>query len=787
MKKLIGLWAITCYTVVQLHSQELTQTIRGKIVDSQSESPLIGATVIVVGTDPIQGTVTDLDGEFSIPDVVVGRHDIRATFVGYEEANLPGILVGSGKQPYLNIKLKESFTQMEEVVIVASEQSAGEPLNELATVSALSFSVEQTSRYAATFNDPARAAQAFAGVSTGGDDILNEIVIRGNSPKGLLWRIEGVEIPNPNHFSDVGSSAGGISMLSNSMLANSDFFTGAFPAEYGNASSGVFDLYLRNGNNQKNEYAFQAGFLGLAAAVEGPFKQGGDASYLANYRYSTLALFDDIGVKITEENEDIVFSDLSFKVNLPTRKAGVFSFWGLGGFSTDDIKADPEVGAWLNERSHNKLGILGLNHTIYLNRDTYIESTLTGSTRLTQYDEDSLKVRAEFEEEFTESALRFSTLLNQKFNSRNTLRSGFIISHLDYDLLSRFYVRELGRLVTDVNDSGNTQFLQAYSQWQFRATEKLTMNTGLHYSLLALNNNYSVEPRFGMKYQLRPNEALSLGVGIHSRMETPSIYLGAIDNGSGILAQPNKDLELMKAAHFVVGYERSLANNWRFKAEAYYQHLYDVPILAGVNEGSPAEPFQASFSLLNVSDGIVTGVLSNDGEGRNYGLELTAERNLRNGFYMVVTSSLFESKYTPFDGKERNTRFNANYLFNVISGKEWKVGKGRQNLFSVNWKFILSGNNRYIPVDLTASRQNGENTLDFTRVYDESLNDYWRIDLGVRYVRNKPKATQIIAINIQNLTGRANESARFYDAFQGRIISDTQLALFPNLSYRIEF
>lgn len=779
----IFLLALTLLCTISINAQDLTQTIRGKIIDSQSESPLIGATIIVVGTDPLQGAVTDVNGEFLIPKVQVGRHNLAVTYIGYEDAYLSDILVGSGKQVELNISLTESLSKLEEVVIVAND-NRGEPINELSSVSALSFSVEQTSRYAATFDDPARAALSFAGVTTGGDDILNEIVIRGNSPNGLLWRIEGVEVPNPNHFAEVGSAAGGISMLSNNMLSNSDFFTGAFPAEYGNAFSGVFDISLRNGNNQKREYAFQAGFLGVAAALEGPFSANKRGSYLINYRYSTLALFDHIGIKILDENEDITFSDLSFKLNFPTEKLGTFSVWGLGGTSVDKEIADPEIDEYYNWRAGNLLGVGGLSHIFYLNKNTYLESKLSAHQRTIKYDEDSVAVKETYAEDFIDNTIRFSTLINSKLNARNTLRSGVIYSHTGYNLKSREFDYELDRLITDVDSKGNTGTFQAYSQWQYRLNERLTFNTGLHYLQLMLNNNYSIEPRFGMRYKLDNKQTLSFGTGIHSKQETISTYLSTIEDGSGNLIRPNEDLELMKAYHNVIGYERSIGQNWRLKTEVYYQHLYDVPIRPNTR---PDEPGSGMASILNMSGGFVTDTLVNEGKGRNYGLELTAERFFNKGFYLVFTGSIFESKYTAADDIERNTRFNSNYIFNVISGKEFKVGKSKNNLISINTKLITSGNNRFIPIDLNQSRDEGYTILNFENAYAERLDPYWRIDFGIKYIRNKPKTTQVIALNVQNLTGRLNEAGRYYNPFSVQIGSDEQLGMFPNLSYRLEF
>ena len=419
-------------------SQDLTQTVKGQVLDAQSLAPVPGATVMIVNSNPMKGAVTDLDGYFKIEKVPVGRHHVQVSFVGYENKVIPEVLVGSGKEVVLNVHLTESIVQMAEVVVTASEQDKGGPLNDFATVSAKSINVEETSRYAATFDDPARAAASFAGVRGGGDDITNEIVIRGNSPRGLLWRVEGVEVPNPNHFAEEGSAAGGISILSNNMLANSDFYTGAFPAQYGNALSGVFDINLRKGNTDKREYAFQAGVLGIAFAAEGPLKRDGKASYLVNYRYSTLSLLDQMGLLPIFGDEEIVFQDLSYKIHLPTQKAGAFSLWGLGGLSRQTEVANLEENYPFNSTFRSDMGVAGLSHVYFVNKDTFVETKLTASRGRNAYDEDSLKLQVYNEESFLKKDYRLSTMLNQKFNARNTLRSGVIASSLGYELLPQY-------------------------------------------------------------------------------------------------------------------------------------------------------------------------------------------------------------------------------------------------------------------------------------------------------------------------------------------------------------
>lgn len=785
MKLLLKLLFIILFTllITKVIGQNFTQTVRGKIVDQQSGSAIIGANVVIINSDPLLGGTTDMDGNFRIADVPVGRHNLKVTFLGYEDGNVPELLVGSGKEVVLNIELRESFVQMEEIVIKASDQEKGKPLNDMALISAQSFSVEETTRYAATFNDPARAALSLPGVTGSGDDGTNEIVIRGNSPRGVLWRVEGVEVPNPNHFADEGSSAGAISMLSNNMLSNSDFFTGAFPAEYGNALSGVFDINLRQGNNEKREYAVQAGLLGLAFAAEGPFSKQSNGSYLINYRYSTVDLIDKIGVEIIDPNEIVSFQDFSFKFLLPTSKAGTFSLWGIGGASNYKQKAAPEQNDFIDEDSWNKMMALGLSNVYYFNDNTYLKSILSWSGLENRFFEDSLGQKVRFDESFRHSAIRASMLLNHKFNARNTLRSGFILNQMGYDLLSKFRNRRTDQLETEVSSNGSTQLWQAYSQWQNRLTEDFTINAGMHLSYFALNGDASVEPRLSWRWQLDQNKAVTGGLGIHSRLEPISLYLAQDQLPDGTTVQPNKSLDMNKAAHYVVGYEQKLWPDLKFKTEIYYQHLYDVPI----RPGFVTRPQDLIESSLNQREGFTTDSLVNNGTGRNYGLELTLEKYFTNNYYFMVTSSLFQSKYKGADNIERNTRFNSNFIFNLIMGKEFKVGKAGNNLIGINGRAIWGGGQRAVPIDLEASRAAGRTVYDWDNAFETQLPNYFRLDIGIRYQRNKPNHASIISLNVQNFTGRYNVLEQFYSAGTNNIQTDEQLGLFPNLSYRIEF
>ncbi len=782
MKRLIYLIAGLLMSLAA-HTQDFTQTIKGQIIDQQSRAPVIGASVVILNASPVIGGVTDMHGHFRIQQVPVGRHSLVVSSVGYEGKTLANVMVSSGKEVVLEVELVEALVEMDAIEVIADNQEKGHTMNDMATVSAISLSVEELGRYAATFDDPARAALSQAGVTTGGDDLLNEIVIRGNSPKGMLWRLEGVEIPNPNHFGSIGSSAGGISMLSSNVLSNSDFFTGAFPAQYGNATSGIFDLNMRKGNFDKHEHSFQAGLLGLALASEGPLSKNSNSSYLVNYRYSTLALFDKVGLNILGDQEDVTFQDLSFKIHLATKKAGSFSIWGLAGNNTYTYIPDPVFDEPYSDRNVHNMGAMGITHVSYLSPNTYIESIVSLTGYNLDYQFDTLNVRTLETEDVAETTTRISSYVNHKFNAQNMLRVGGIISRINYNLNSSEWIREDSMYVSILDDKDHTYFIQTFGQWQHRASQNLTINTGLHISHFLLNGNTYLEPRLGYRYKFGRSSTFTGGFGMHSRMESLALYMARdVFDGSGDTAY-NKELGFTRATHGVLGYEKMLAKNLRFKTEIYYQYLFDVPVWGNDTTSHAGE---RSFSALNTYDGYTSFPLANRGTGKNYGVEFTLDKFFADNHYFMVTASLYESRYMGVDGIERDTRFNGNYIFNFVGGKEFQLGSPQRTL-NVNARVIYAGGKREAPIDIEASRNEGYTVRDLNRNFEAKLDDYKRLDLGVSYKKNKAKTAYTISVNVQNVLGMENVYSKFYIPKEDAIFSATQLGMFPNLSYKLDF
>jgi len=775
MKKITFYIFLFLILTQQLNSQSLTQNIRGRVIDKDSKDPLEWVSMVIVNSKPSIGTTTDGEGIFRFDELEVGRYSIELYYMGYESKTVSNILIGAGKEVVLEIEMTESLVKLDEVIISAERQN-GEVINKMAAVSARSFSVEETKRYAGSFNDPSRMASSYAGVS-GSPEGDNDIVIRGNSPRGLLWRLEGIEIPNPNHFAEEGATGGPISILNGNVLSDSDFFTGAFPSEYGNAYSGVFDIKLRKGNNEKREYSFQAGVLGLDASMEGPFKKGSSASYLVNYRYSSLSLLNAMGIKIAGDAVP-KFQDASFNLSFPTLKYGTFNLFGVGGISNIN-EGDT---SYTNDFATG-MGVIGLGHTYFLNKNTYIRTVLavTGSSNKWKYNEpdtsDTFILKAR--EDFVYVNGRAAVTLNKKLDARNAMQLGLIYSRLTYDLESANYDNDLDRLVVDINDKGATDQLQGFLSWKYRVNDKLTIYPGVHYLRLFLNDNYSIEPRLGLKWQVAPNQSVNAGVGMHSKVETISNYLAQHTYPEGGVVQHNKDLGFTKARHYVLGYENMLSKNLMLRLELYYQQLYAVPIEDSAN---------STFSALNYTYGYTTRPLANKGTGTNYGIDLTLEKFFSNNYYFLATASLYESKYVAGDGIERGTRFNGSYVVNALGGKEFNIGRGtKARVFSVSAKGSWAGGRRYTPIDLDESREKGYTVRDESRAFEEQADAFMRFDLKLALRRDKKKTTRVWELDIQNVTNRLNMAGDYYDSSKDEIVTYTQLGFLPTLSYRIEF
>jgi len=756
-----------------------TQTLRGIVRDSDSKVPLPFANIEIMNTSPRMGAIADLQGIFELRNVPVGRYSIRVTYVGYEDAVLSEVVVGSAKEVVLSIDIAEAVEALGEVSVTLKK---GEPLNQMAIVSSRSFNVDETKRYPASVSDPARMAQVFAGVNSN-DDSSNEIIIRGNAPSWMQWRLEGVEIPSPNHFAEEGYSSGAVSILSTNMIGLSDFYTGAFPAEYGNALSGVFDIKFRNGNNQHREYAFQAGLLGLDFSAEGPFKKGYGGSYLINYRYSTFSILDNLNIEISK-NALPRYQDLAFKLNLPTQKAGTFSFWAIGGLSDDDERYLPDSTSSENPengyRDFTKTGMyaIGLSHTIFPDDRSYIRTVVSQSLSSSSehyFRMDSLGIlHTNLFDELQRKAFRISSLYNRKISSRLTLRTGLTLNNLNYNYFSE-QANDARVLNTFLDSEGRTNLFQAYLQGKYKISDLVVLTAGFHYAYFQLSSDHSMEPRLGLRVKLPHRQSVSFGFGRHSQNENLPVYFVENKNPDGSVFRPNLTLQMTRSTHYVLGYDKMFDRDWYLKIESYFQDISKLPVPDNLDKY-----WAPIFGGLNPND-----TLANIGEGRNYGLELTVQKFFTEGFYFLATASLYDSKYKPADNQWRNTKFNSNYIFNLVGGKEIKWHQDK--LLGLNTRIFWNGGKRLLPIDLQESISQGETVINMDQLYSTKGKDYFRIDLGLKLHIFKERSEHIFSLDIQNLTNRLNIWTQFYNPEEEVIQNYYMAGFIPILNYRIEF
>ena len=791
MKRLyaIIILLVTLISSNSSYAQRPTQVIRGTVIDKHSQVTLPGANIVILNSNPAKGASTGSDGIFKITGVNPGRYDLQASYLGYKPVVISNVVVTVGKEAVLEFGLEENISSLKEVVVSGTKKN--ETINRMSTVSARSFSMEEVNRYSGGRQDPSRLVSNFAGVSTPNDS-RNDIVIRGNSPQGVLWRIEGLDVPNPNHFVTLGTTGGPVSALNPNALNNSDFFTSAFPAEYGNSTAGVFDIHFRDGNTDKREHMIEFGALtGLEAMSEGPFKNGGKASYLINYRYSFTGLAQNLGIPIGTAATPY-YQDLTFKINSGETKLGRFTLFGLGGYShiaflhdkvkSSDIFSNPGQDAY----SRSKIGVIGLKHFLRLSKKIYWNTVFGVTYAENGYDLDSIKASSEpvRVRASTDIEIRYAvnSFLDYKINARLSVKGGIQCDFLNLNLNSKDR-----RFTQDWNYSwdykGNTSLLAAYLEAKYRITEKLTLNAGLRTQNLTLNNSTSLEPRLGLKYQINDQHTVGIGFGIHSQMQPLSVLFYRSLNLDNTYDESNRNLEFTNSRHFVASYEVLPFKDWRIKAELYYQMLYNVPVSRSPN----------SFSMLNEGSSFAPtqeGNLTNKGTGTNYGIELTVEKFFSHGYYVLLTGSLYEAKYKGSDGIERNTAFNGKFVYNILAGKEFKVGKAKRNAVTIDLKFTHAGGRYYTPIDLTASRAARDQvTMGDEYAFSERYPDFYRLDIkaGFTYNSKKIRLSQTFYFDIQNVTGHQNIFAQQYNPVNQQINTLYQIGFYPNFVYKIQF
>ncbi|MBK8845359.1 MAG: TonB-dependent receptor [Bacteroidetes bacterium] len=775
------------------------QSVRGIVIDSDIKSPLFGAIVKLAGDSATTtSTVTDVNGQFKIPNVPIGRYALSIKMLGYSQKQIY-LNVTSGKEVQVTIELQQQVEDIAAIEVSGSNKQGVN--NEMTLVSTRNFTVEETERYAGSRQDPARMASNFAGVQ-GADDSRNDIVIRGNSPYGVLWRIEGIDVVNPNHFAVPGTTGSAINLLNSKTFANSDFLTGAFPAEYGNAIAGVFDIKLRNGNAEKHEFSGQFGLLGTELFAEGPLSKKSGASYLVGYRYSTLKIFQDIGIKIGT-NAAPAYQDANFRINLPAGKAGTFAIFGFGGTSKIDIvvsnQTDPG-GELYGDKDRDqyfrtRTAVTGISHTKQWNDNTYTKTVIAVQQakaktmhelvfRNPDFTVDTLVHKLDYL--FITNKATFNFTLNKRLSKKSMLRAGIIADGYQYDLSDSTFLEDIGVWNLRLDYKGMAVMLQPFILFKHKFNDRITMQAGVHGQWFSVNkNSTAIEPRFSIAYQTGNRSSFSLGYGLHNQAIPYYLYFAQKTYAPGVSSMLNSELGFFTNQHVVAGYDYAITPFSRIKAEVYYQHLTNVPV----------DIISSSYSILNQGASfsrIFPGKLVNKGTGDNYGMEFTLERFFTREFFFLLTTSLYNSTYSGSDGIKRNTDFNGNFVVNAMAGKEFNLTKSKSKMISTGAKVTWAGGQRYTPADVVASNAQGELVVVDSLRNIKQFRNYFRVDVKLGYKFQAKKVSHEVAVDLVNVLGIKNILGLTYvpvavTSTQSPLREEYQLGFLPLFYYKIDF
>lgn len=780
------LWLMTAVFLSNgtLNAQTLTQTIYGKVENALTSEPLPGANVMIRYSDPAIGTTTDTEGKYELNNVPVGRYTLLISFVGFESKTLEAVELISAKRLKLNIALYPVAKQLGAVEIKSTEIFYAEaPMLNIEEINS-----EKIMRFAATQNDPARVSTSFAGVATVNDQ-ANHVSVHGLSPNANAWYLEGVPIANPNHLSNAGttsdrpaSTGGGVNVIPAQVLSSSGFYKNFFPAQFGNALGGIYDMRFRKGNTEQNTYNAQAGLIGLELSADGPLSESKDHAFLAHYRYSTVGLLGALGVDFG--NESINYQDLSFNLVFESTGNTELKIFGTAGNSSNkldflDEGEDIETEKDLQKVDYtSQLGALGFSYRQLFNSFQY-SLTILGSgfsqerTGTIKINPDSILRKDKDQWDQAQLATKLEFVHNLK--NRTRIHYGIVSTFRDFSLDYGSSTPQGISLPKKIFGSDQDITYQPFAQvdLNFYQTKLIAGAKALYNDL---SDAFVVDPVLQLVYTPNKKSTIGLSAQGNSQLQLLTVLYAIPDFNT--LSIPNFGLTPTRSWDLALNFLQQLNSSWIFKSQFYYQYLYDVP--QAVNSGTV-------FSVLNNYEEFVSDSLNNSGSGNNYGVDLSIEKTFAEQYYLLANTSLFRSTFEDINGKTYSTAFDAKYLINLSAGYEKARTSNPNSFINFNLRVLLRGGYPYTPIDTAASVIANETVYFRDQTNDKVLPAYFRSDAGIRFKKNKEKVTRTWLIDIQNIANTQNIAYKYFDIAKREVKNKYHLGIVPILTYRLDF
>lgn len=713
-----------------------------------------------------------------LAQVPIGKHYLYVKHIAYSTEEHEVRLL-SGKEATVTIALKEAVRSIDEVVVIYSEQKHED--------GGVRVMPPVVNRYAGNVRDPLRMLSSVVGVQNLSDD-KNDLVVRGNSPIGVLWMLEGCEILNPNHFSASGGTGGSLSVLNPDMMGISTLYTGAFPAKFGNALSAVFDAKLRSGSVHKLEHYAQLSNVDVNVGSEGYLKKG-VASYNVAYRQSFASAIEGVSQKYRDMlGATPDFNDFTAKLHFRHRQ-GTTNVWAVGGLSQIEVEAGNGVNSTkLDIENKTQTLSAGVGETLFLSDNVSLTANLYTSllsTKNVKQDHDYTGEGGLPSSIFTDTEQRYglNATLTAKISTGNVLSAGIagnISSSRAVNDERQFPEDTLFYYALEKQYST----LNAFAEWKCRFGGGLESTLGVHYFYLHLNRAQNLEPRASLHWQPTKKHGVTLSAGMYSRQYPIGIYLTREHTPEGGFTQPYLSFGFMKSAQAALSYRATPLPQWSVEVNGYYQHHYNIAV----------DQHSGSYSTLNLAyyfDDIylLYQKLETTGVGRCYGVELTSRFGGGSGYYAQLNGSLLSAKARGYDRKWYSTAFNSTYALTALAGKEIPLSPNGRYALTVDISAMLAGGRRYTPLDVEASVRQMKIIYDETRLNAMQYAPYSRVDAKVGVMCNAKGMTHVLSFDFRNVLDVKNIYEQVELPLNGEVLTYSvyQLRFFPVLSYKILF
>jgi hypothetical protein len=737
-------------------------TIKGRVLDTQTKSPIPGVSVFIVGTK--MGAHTDIDGNFVVKNIPIGSYNVKFASIGFDPFTRTDVIVRPKRITFLQAELSVSPVKIDEIVVTGGFFQ----VEEKQPASSVGFTGEEIRRSAGSAGDVSRIMSGLPSVSKINDSD-NSLIVRGGSPAENSFYVDNIEIRNINHYPIQGSSGGPIGLLNVDFIDDVTFHTGGFSSSYGDKLSSVMEITFREGNRDEFDGQLDLNFAGFGITAEGPINEG-KGSWLVSARKSFLDLLvgaiGDVGSvpKYSDYHGKFVY-DLS-----PKHRVTVLEIVGID-FIDFDLENSLEDSLNFYGKSDIVENITGINWRYLWGENGYSNTSL--SLNFTDYDGGYWETRTEsrlFSTKSVEQEIKIRNVDYYRFNSSHEIEFGFDAKQIsmDYDYLFEEYTDPFGNTTPPliVDEDISTQKYGAFVSYSWRPFSKLNLTPGARFDYFAYNENKHFSPRFSFSYDLTNKTSINGATGIF-RQNMPLVLLSQ---------QPeNKNLKDLEATHFVVGIDHLLTENTKVSIEVYDKEYIKLPL----------DPAQPELSIIDevVRSGLFFAHEELSGTGKAYarGVELLIQKKLKEKLYGLISGSYSRSRYQDYNGTWRDRAFDNKVMLTIEGGYK------PNHKWEYSTKFVFAGGSPYTPFDITASEQSYRGVLDNSNVMGERKPAYHSLNLRVDRRFHFKGSNLILFVSAWNVYGRENVAGYYWNELKNEQDEQSSWGFLPVFGLEYEF